>query len=134
MAAQKKIKITPEIAAQLRGLLPITAEARRKFIPKAFLDGSLPPEFVPSFTLRAMTKAEKQAYSSSFAEGSAKSYEECLFDCIESAENLYDLDTMEPVDFDLPYFMEMHPVVRNEIASEILAISCLLPIEALGLR
>jgi hypothetical protein len=49
-------------------------------------------------------------------------------------ENLYDVISLEPVDFTLEYFMGIHTTVREKIASEVLRVSCLLPIEAMGLK
>jgi hypothetical protein len=134
MAKIQKIKMTKEYADQLMGLLPISAEARHRYIPREFLGGSLPPELIPVFVIRPMTKADKQVYSKSFDPKTTKSYESCIFDCIESVENLYDVISLEPVDFTLEYFMGIHTTVREKIASEVLRVSCLLPIEAMGLK
>jgi len=132
MAKIQKIKMTKEAAAQLMGLMPISAEARHRFTPGEF--AGVPEEFRPVFVIRPMTKADKQVYSKSFDPKTIKSYESCIFDCIESVENIYDVVSLEPVDFTLDYFMAIHPTVREKIASEVLRVSCLLPIEALGLK
>lgn len=134
MATAKKIKMTPEIAAQLRGLLPISADARRRFTPSAFLKGSLPPEFIPVFVIRAMTKVERQDYTKAFNDKPEKSFNACIFGCIESVENLYDPTTGELCALTLEYFEGLQPEIRNEISEEVMACSCLLSCEALGLK
>lgn len=134
MATTKKIKMTLEIAAQLRGLLPISADARQRFTPSAFLKGSIPAEFIPVFVIRSMTKTERQDYSKSFNDNPEKSFNACIFGCIESVENLYDPYTGEICQFDLEHFETMQPEIRNEITEEVMVASCLLSCEALGLK
>lgn len=134
MAKIQKIKMTKEAAATLIGLMPISAESRHRFTPAEFQAAGVPEEFRPVFVIRPMTKADKQVYSKSFDPKTTKSYESCIFDCIESVENAYDVVSLEPIDFTLEYFMAIHPTIREKIASEVLRVSCLLPIEAMGLK
>jgi hypothetical protein len=132
MAVSKKIEMTDEIAAQLRGLLPISLDARKKIIPEIL--AKIPKKYQPTFTIRPMTKAEKQAFSkcepSEFIAG-----DETVFACIESVENLWDIEskTLFP-EFTKGIFDALHPAISSEIAVAILEMSSLTKAEAVGLK
>jgi hypothetical protein len=134
MAVSKvqKVEMSEEMAKSLRGILPISMDTRRKITPKVF--DKIPKEFRPTFTLRPMTKAEKMRFSRSevvdFLSG-----DDVLFDCIDGAENLWNVETRSRFDeWTRDIFDSLNPSITSELASELLNLSCLTSIEAVGLK
>lgn len=128
-----KIEMTEEMAEQLKGLLPISTSTRQKFTPSIYKSESFPKQFAPVFVLRPMTKSEKMSFVLS-GDDDRQTREDVIFDCIESAENIWDVNTRQKCDFSRDIYEALRIDVVGEIQTEILKLSGLLAAEKLGLK
>jgi hypothetical protein len=132
MAKIQRVEMTEEMAQSLRGILPISMDTRRKVTPAVF--DNIPKEFRPVFILRPMTKSEKMKFAKSevieFLSG-----DDVLFACIDSVENLWNIETRSMFkEWTRDIFDSMNPSITSDLAGELLNLSCLTNVEALGLK
>ena len=126
-----KIKMTPEIARQMAGLLPITLDARKRFTPSAYDDS--PKDFRPVFILKPMTKLQKQSLAGIAQSGDSAFYA-LVMECIDTVENFWDVVTMEQAEFTIAHLEAMRGDITGEIVDNVLFISGLSTGEKAGLK
>ena len=127
------VKMTHEMAEQLRGILPVSINARRRFTPSIFIDKNFPKQFAPVFVLRPLTRLEQSEIW-----GTDKAPQQVVFDLlskgIDTVENFWDIDKCEIVEFTSEYIDLLDGIAISELQSEILMLSTLKKAERLGLK
>lgn len=127
------VKMSPEMAAQLRGILPVSVNSRRRFTPSVFLQKDFPKEFAPVFILKPLTRAEQSEIWSDGKEPS-QTVIDILTSGIFEVENFWDIDKCEQVPFTSDYIELLDGSAVSELQSEILMLSSLKRAERLGLK
>jgi len=127
------VKMTPEMAEQLRGILPVSVNSRRRFTPSVFLQKDFPKQFSPVFILKPLTRAEQ---SEIWRDGKepAQIVVDILTAGIVEVENFWDIDKCEQVPFSSEYIELLDGSAVGELQSEILMLSSLKRAERLGLK
>ena len=148
-------RMTPELRAELMGLLPFSCDARDEYIPECYKvredadDGGegayiIPDEFWPTFSLRPLTRKELKALRQGAKAGKNIDEEERLRDLVGSAvmgwSNVIDLSDESIIEYvgdesgcDKELFGRIPLPVVTDLAGHILRISGLTAKERMGL-
>ena len=146
----EKRVLTDEMRAQLIGAMPFSSDSRFPFSPSEFLTKKIPTEFIPCFSLRALTRPEQLKVNRALLlhrQGitpidANEEYLDTIRKTIMDFKNIFDVSDGKEIEFEADTsgacsstcFVLLPMSLVMTIGSQVQRISGLIDLERMGLK